>query len=76
LNNVIDINCYPTPQSELSNNKHRPIGIGVQGLADTFMKMGIPFGSEEAKKLNIGIFQCIYYNSLRMSCVLSKEHGH
>ena len=40
------------------------------------MKMGIPFESEEAKKLNIGIFQCIYYNSLRMSCVLSKEHGH
>ena len=60
LNKVIDINFYPTPKTKLSNFLHRPIGIGVQGLADTFAKMNIPFHSEKAKEINIKIFETIY----------------
>lgn len=75
LNNIIDINAYPTPESKLSNMKHRPMGIGVQGLADVFMILKLPYDSEEARKLNRDIFECMYYNALSMSCELSKIHG-
>ena len=61
LNKVIDINYYPIPETELSNKKHRPIGIGVQGLADVYVLMKFPFDSEEAAKLNRDIFETIYY---------------
>jgi len=73
LNNVIDINYYPTPKTRRSNFKHRPIGIGVQGLADVFFKMDLPFISEEAKEINIKIFETIYYASLEKSMLLAKE---
>jgi ribonucleoside-diphosphate reductase alpha subunit len=71
LNRIIDINDYPTQESLVSNMKHRPIGIGVQGLADVFMILKIPYDSEEARTLNKNIFECIYYNALRRSCFLS-----
>jgi len=67
LNKVIDINFYPTPKTERSNKLHRPIGIGVQGLADTFILMDIPFHSEEAKKVNKLIFETIYHGALEKS---------
>ncbi len=73
LNRIIDCNFYPTPKTHASNMNHRPIGIGVQGLADTFAKMGISFDSEEAQTLNREIFETIYYGSMRRSCDLSKE---
>jgi ribonucleotide reductase alpha subunit len=73
LNNVIDINYYPTPKTMRSNFKHRPIGIGVQGLADVFFKMDLPFVSEQAKEINIKIFETIYYASLEKSMLLAKE---
>jgi ribonucleoside-diphosphate reductase alpha chain len=76
LNNIIDCNEYPTPESRLSNMKHRPMGIGVQGLADVFMILKIPYDSEEARKLNRDIFECMYYNALTMSCELSKISGY
>ena len=71
LNRIIDINDYPTKESLFSNMKHRPIGIGVQGLADVFMILKIPYDSEEARTLNKNIFECIYYHALRRSCFLS-----
>ncbi len=71
LNRIIDINDYPTKESLYSNMKHRPIGIGVQGLADVFMILKMPYESEEARALNKNIFECIYYNALRRSCFLS-----
>jgi len=73
LNNVIDINYYPTPKTRISNFKHRPIGIGVQGLADVFFKMDLPFISDQAKEINIKIFETIYYASLEKSMLLAKE---
>ena len=75
LNQVIDVNYYPTPETKNSNNKHRPIGLGVQGLADTFVMMGLPFESEEAKKLNKDIFETIYFAALTASKDLAKLHG-
>ena len=75
LNNIIDINDYPTPEAKLSNMRHRPIGIGVQGLADTFMILKMPYDSEQARKLNKGIFECIYYNALVMSNKLANTFG-
>ena len=75
LNIVIDKNYYPTKESKLSNFKHRPIGIGVQGLADVFMLLKIPFVSDKAKKINKNIFEVIYYNALKKSCELSEKHG-
>ncbi|NBV43098.1 ribonucleoside-diphosphate reductase subunit alpha, partial [bacterium] len=75
LNHVIDINFYPTPKTKASNLKHRPIGIGVQGLADVFMMMNIPFHSEEAKVLNREIFETIYYSALQASMTLAERHG-
>jgi ribonucleotide reductase alpha subunit len=67
LNRVIDINFYPTEKTKRSNLRHRPIGIGVQGLADTFILMDIPFHSEKAKEVNKLIFETIYHASLEQS---------
>ncbi|MCO5582248.1 hypothetical protein L7F22_036140 [Adiantum nelumboides] len=65
LNKIIDVNYYPVDTAKRSNLRHRPIGIGVQGLADTFILMGMPFDSEEAQKLNKDVFETIYYHSLK-----------
>ena len=75
LNKVIDINFYPTSKTHNSNNKHRPIGIGVQGLADAIAKMDIPFHSDEAKKINKLIFETMYHAALEKSMEISKEIG-
>jgi ribonucleoside-diphosphate reductase alpha chain len=75
LNRIIDVNFYPTPKTELSNLRHRPIGIGVQGLADVFMMMNYSFTSEEAKQLNKDIFETIYHAALERSCELSAADG-
>ena len=75
LDNVIDINFYPVPETKLSNMRHRPLGIGVQGLADVYCKMRFPFDSLEASQLNKEIFATIYYASLTMSHELGKERG-
>lgn len=72
LNRVIDINFYPTDKTHASNMRHRPIGIGVQGLADTFIQMGYTFDSEEAKQLNRDIFETIYHAALTKSCELAR----
>jgi ribonucleotide reductase alpha subunit len=73
LNRVIDINFYPTEKTKRSNFRHRPIGIGVQGLADTFVLMDIPFHSDEAKVLNKLIFETIYHAALQKSNELAFE---
>jgi len=75
LNIVVDKNFYPVPETRLSNLKHRPIGLGVQGLADTFIKLRYPFDSEEARQLNIEIFETIYYAALKKSCDIAKVEG-
>jgi len=75
LNKVIDINYYPTEGSRISNMKHRPIGVGVQGLADTYCKMDMAFDSEEAKILNKKMFETIYYGCLEASVELAKKDG-
>ncbi|AEN03641.1 ribonucleotide reductase [Yokapox virus] len=75
LNKIIDINKYPLPEAEFSNKTHRPIGIGVQGLADTFILLNYPFESSEARNLNIKIFETIYYSALEASCELAKLYG-
>jgi len=73
LNRIIDVNYYPVPETELSNKKHRPMGIGVQGLADTFAKFKFAFDSPEAKELNKNIFETMYYGALKASCNMAKE---
>ena len=73
LNKVIDINFYPTEKTKKSNFRHRPIGIGVQGLADTFVLLDIPFHSEEAKQVNKLIFETIYHAALEKSNELALE---
>lgn len=75
LNKVIDRNYYPVPEAKNSNLRHRPIGIGVQGLADVFMMLKIPFESEEAQKLNQDIFETIYYSAVSTSNKLAKKNG-
>ncbi len=75
LNKVIDVNYYPVEEAKRSNFRHRPIGIGVQGLADTFIKLHLPFDSEEAKGLNIDIFETIYFASMTASKDLAKLDG-
>eukprot|EP00069_Balaena_mysticetus_P000632 bmy_03646T0 len=75
LNKIIDINYYPVPEASVSNRCHRPIGIGVQGLADAFILMRYPFESPEAQLLNKQIFETIYYGALEASCELAKEYG-
>ncbi len=76
LNKVIDINYYPIPEARNSNMRHRPIGIGVQGLADAFIRMRFAFDSEEARQLNRDIFETIYFAALTESCALAETHGH
>ena len=73
LNNIIDYNYYPTKETRTSNMRHRPIGLGVQGLANVFFELKIPFTSPEAKKLNEEIFETIYYGSMEASMELAKE---
>ena len=75
LNKIIDINYYPTEKTRKSNFRHRPIGIGVQGLADAFVLMDIAYSSEEAKELNKNIFETIYHAAMEESMELSKKHG-
>ena len=75
LNQVIDVNFYPTEETQYSNFKHRPIGLGVQGLADTFVMLGLAFESEEARKLNQDIFETIYFAALSASKDLAAKEG-
>jgi len=75
LNKVIDRNYYPVKEAENSNMRHRPIGLGVQGLADTFIKLRMPFTSDEAKKLNQEIFETLYFAAVTASMELAKEEG-
>lgn len=75
LNRVIDVNFYPTKETKKSNMRHRPIGIGVQGLADTFALLGFAFDSEEAKDLNKEIFAAIYHGAMRASIDAAKKDG-
>ena len=75
LNKVIDINFYPVETAEKSNKRHRPIGLGVQGLADVFILMGCAFDSEDAKLTNNKIFETIYHAALTESNTLAKEEG-
>ncbi len=75
LNKIIDINYYPIKEAENSNFRHRPIGIGVQGLADAFLLMRMPFDSQEARELNTQIFETIYYAAVSESCELAKKNG-
>lgn len=76
LNRVIDINYYPVPEARNSNMRHRPIGIGVQGLADLFIKMGLPFDSPEAQVVNKEVFETIYYGAALASMEQAKDDGH
>jgi ribonucleotide reductase alpha subunit len=76
LNKVIDINFYPTPKTERSNMRHRPIGLGIQGLADVFFLMKYSFSSAEAKQLNKDIFETMYHAALTESCTMAQEDGH
>ena len=73
LNNIIDYNYYPTIETKTSNLRHRPIGLGVQGLANVFFEMKIPFTSNEAKQLNRDIFETIYFASMTASMEMAKE---
>lgn len=75
LNRIIDVNFYPLPEAKNSNMRNRPIGIGVQGLADAFILMRYPFDSEGAIQLNKDIFETIYYWALKESCALAKVEG-
>jgi len=75
LNRVIDHNYYPTETAKKSNLRHRPIGIGVQGLADVFMMLGLTFDEPTARNLNKRIFEMIYYAAVSESCQLAKEDG-
>ena len=75
LNKVIDVNYYPVEEARNSNLRHRPIGIGVQGMADTFILMRHAFDSTEAKKLNSEIFETIYYASMEASMEIAKKEG-
>jgi ribonucleoside-diphosphate reductase alpha chain len=75
LNKVIDRNYYPVAEAKNSNMRHRPVGLGVQGLADTFIKLRLPFDSAEAKALNEEIFETIYFAALTSSMETAKEEG-
>ena len=75
LNRVIDRNYYPVPEARNSNFRHRPVGLGVQGLADTFIKLRLPFTSEEAKKLNQEIFETLYFAAVTASMEEAKQDG-
>lgn len=75
LNKVIDRNYYPVKEAENSNMRHRPVGLGVQGLADAFIKLRLPFTSDEAKQLNQEIFETIYFAAVTASMEMAKEEG-
>ncbi|PQA52839.1 ribonucleoside-diphosphate reductase subunit alpha [Siphonobacter curvatus] len=75
LNKIIDINYYPVPEAERSNKRHRPIGLGVQGLADTFVQLRMPFESEEARQLNKDIFETIYFGAMEASMEEAQKYG-
>ena len=75
LNKVIEVNYYPIEEARYSNQRHRPIGLGVQGLADTYILLRHAFESAEAKRLNIDIFETIYYAALEESCALAEKLG-
>ncbi len=75
LNKVIDINYYPVIEAENSNKRHRPIGLGIQGLADTFILLRMPFDSDEARMLNEDIFETIYFAAMEASMELSMKEG-
>ena len=75
LNKIIDVNYYPTEKTKKSNMRNRPIGIGVQGLADTFILLGIPFHSDEAKQINKNIFETIYHGALESSYESALSEG-
>lgn len=75
LNRVIDVNYYPVEKAKYSNFRHRPIGIGVQGLADVYCMMDLPYDSEEARIVNRKIFETIYFGALSMSVELAKKDG-
>ncbi|KAJ8477118.1 hypothetical protein OPV22_020845 [Ensete ventricosum] len=75
LNKIIDVNYYPVETARRSNLRHRPIGIGVQGLADTFILLGMPFDSPEAQQLNKDIFETIYYHALKSSSEIAISSG-
>ncbi|KAI8670975.1 ribonucleotide-diphosphate reductase subunit rnr1 [Fusarium falciforme] len=75
LNRIIDVNHYPVPEARNSNMRHRPIGVGVQGLADAFLALRMPFESPEARELNKQIFETIYHAALTASVQLAKEEG-
>ena len=75
LNKVIDRNYYPVKEAENSNMRHRPIGLGVQGLADAFIMLRLPFTSDEAKKLNQEIFETLYFAAVTASMEMAKEEG-
>ncbi|XP_011632171.1 ribonucleoside-diphosphate reductase large subunit-like [Pogonomyrmex barbatus] len=75
LDKMIDVNFYPLPEAKVSVNKHRSIGIGIQGLADAFILMRYPFESKEANELNIQIFETLYYGALEASCEIAAEKG-
>ncbi|XVJ51577.1 MAG: ribonucleoside-diphosphate reductase subunit alpha [Vampirovibrio sp.] len=75
LNRIIDVNFYPLPETSNSNLRHRPIGIGVQGLADAFLQLHLPFDSPEAKQLNRDIFETIYHGAVEASMELAERDG-
>lgn len=75
LNKIIDETFYSTPESERANKLHRPVGLGVSGFSNVLYELKIPFESQEAKDINIKIFETIYYGSLKMSCELAKKDG-
>ena len=75
LNKVIDVNYYPVPEAERSNLRHRPIGLGIQGLADAFILLRMPFESDEARQLNKDIFETIYYAAMEASMELAIKEG-
>lgn len=75
LNRVIDINYYPTPETSNSNMRHRPVGLGVQGLADVFALMRTPWESEKAANINQRIFEHIYYAAVESSCEVAEKDG-
>ncbi|KAG8214508.1 ribonucleotide reductase [Butyriboletus roseoflavus] len=75
LNRIIDTNYYPVPEARRSNMRHRPIGLGVQGLADAFMILRLPFDSVQARELNLKIFETIYHAGLEASCEMAEKEG-
>ncbi|MCS6970692.1 MAG: ribonucleoside-diphosphate reductase subunit alpha [Planctomycetota bacterium] len=75
LDRIIDLNHYPVPEARTSNLRHRPIGIGVQGLADVFLRLRLPWGSEGSRRINREIFETIYHAALSASCRLAAELG-